>query len=319
MKIAITGVTGFIGRVLASKLAGQGHTVSGLVHSPEKSSLLGTGIQKVYGDIRDTSALAQTFQGCDLVYHCAAIVNGGRKAMMDVNVRGTESVCKTVRQLKINRMVYLSSIAVISGNDGPYPLKEDLPYSAYNDYGRSKIEAEKAVMSSMKDGLKISVIRPSAVYGPGEPHALSQAFKLAEIGILPIVGEGSVKWQLIHVDDLTDFLASLINNDRAYNDTFNVSSDEAIEMISLYRLIKKISRKGVIIRIPMWLLLPITTAADLPFLLSGKKPFTNKAKFFERYHTYDTAKARSMLGLTTRISLEQGLAQTYADWKTRRV
>jgi nucleoside-diphosphate-sugar epimerase len=312
MKIAVTGITGFIGRTLALKLAEQGHDVSGLVHSPEKSRLLGNNIKKLYGDIRDTAALTKLFQGCDLVYHCAAIVNGGGRAMMDVNAGGTGAVCNAVRQSKIKRMVYLSSIAVISGNDGPYPLKEELPYSAYNDYGSSKIEAEKVVRSYMKDGPDIAIIRPSAVYGPGEPHVLSGLLKLSDRGILPIAGNGLVKWQLIHIDDLTDFLVSIIDNDRAYNDIFNVSSDEALEMVDLYRLIKKITRKGVIIRIPLWLILPVAMIADTPFLFSGKKPFTNKVKFFERHHTYDTSKAKGILGLKTRISLEQGLAQIYA-------
>lgn len=315
MKIAITGTTGFIGRTLALKLANQGHDVSGLVHSPEKSRLLGDTIKKVYGDIRDTSALTKLFQGCDLVYHCAAIVNGGKKAMMEVNAGGTDAVCNAVRQSKIKKMVYLSSIAVISGNDGPYPLKEELPYRAYNDYGSSKIEAEKVVRDYIKDGLNIAIIRPSAVYGPGEPHVLSRLLKLSDTGILPIAGSGLVKWQLIHIDDLTDFLISIIDNDRAYNDIFNVSSDEAIEMVNLYRLIKKNTGRGVIIRIPLWLILPLAMIADAPFMLSGKRPFTNKVKFFERHHTYDTSKARDILGLKTRISLEQGLSQIYASRK----
>jgi nucleoside-diphosphate-sugar epimerase len=311
MKIAITGITGFIGKSLAGKLSKQGHDVSGLIHSPEKASSLPGSIKKVYGDIHNKDLLKKTFASCDLIYHCAAVVNGGKKEMMHINVHGTEAVCEVARDMHIKRMIYLSSIAVISGNDGPYPLSEALPYAAYNDYGISKIESEKVVKNYIKGGLNIAIIRPSAVYGRDEPHVLSRILKLSKIGILPIAGKGLVQWQLIHIDDLTDFLISIINNDRAYNDLFNISSDETIEMIDLYRLIKTFTHKGRIIHIPIWLLMLMAGIADIPFNVQGKKPFSNKVKFFERHHTYDTSKARDILGLKTRITLEQGLSQIY--------
>jgi nucleoside-diphosphate-sugar epimerase len=313
MKIAITGITGFIGKSLALKLLQQGNEVSGLVHSPEKARSLPASIKKVYGNIHNKVVLKQTFESCDLIYHCAAVVNGGKKEMMDINVRGTEAVCSVAEEMNIKRMIYLSSIAVISGNDGPYPLNEELPYAAYNDYGISKIESEKVVRDFIKKGLNAAIIRPSAVYGPGEPHVLSKILRLSKAGLLPLVGKGLVQWQLIHIDDLTDFLISIINNDRAYNDVFNVSSDETIEMIELYKLIKTFTHRGAIISIPLWLIMPVARITDIPFNLKGKRPFTNKVKFFERHHTYDTSKARNILGLKTKITLEQGLAQIYGS------
>ncbi len=311
MKVAITGITGFIGKSLALKLLKQGHEISGLIHLPEKAISLPKTIKKVYGDIHNKNVLKETFQSCDLIYHCAAIVNGGKNEMMQVNVRGTEAVCAVAKDMHIKRVIYVSSIAVISGNDGPYPLKETLPYAAYNDYGISKIESEKVVKEFIEKGLNTAIIRPSAVYGPNEPHVLSKLLKFSQIGIMPLAGNGHVQWQLIHIDDLTDFLISIIDNDRAYNDVFNVASDETIEMIELYKLIRTFTHRGVIIRIPMWLIMPMARIADLPFFLNGKKPFENKVKFFERHHTYDTSKARNILGLKTRITMEQGLAQIY--------
>ena len=317
MKIAITGITGFIGKSLARKLSKQGHDVSGLIHSPGKAALLPEGVRKVYGDILDKEALKETFASCDLVYHCAAVVNGGKSRMMEINVRGTQTVCDVALGMGMQKMIYLSSIAVISGNDGPYPLSESLPYAAYNDYGISKIESEKVARNYMKGGLNISLIRPSAVYGRDEPHVLSGILRLSRLGILPLAGSGHVQWQLIHIDDLTDFLISIINNEHAYNDIFNVSSEETIEMINLYRLITTFTHKGMIIHIPIWLLKLIAGAADLPFAMQGKRPFMNKVKFFERHHTYDTTKARDLLGLVTRITLQQGLAQIYGTAPVR--
>ena len=312
MNIAITGITGFIGKALALKLITQGHNVCGLIHSPQKASLLPDQIKKIYGDIRNRNALKSIFASCDLIYHCAAIVNGGKQEMLETNVRGTEAVCQVALEMGIKKMIYISSVAVISGNNGPYPLKEDLPYAAYNDYGVSKILAEKVAIEYIKKGLNIAIIRPSAVYGTDEPHVIAKIVKLSKIGILPLIGDGSVKWQLIHIDDLTDFLVSIINNEKAYNDIFNVSSDETIEMIELYRLVKSFVHRGIIIRIPIRAIMPVVRFVDLPFNLKGKKPFTNKIKFFERHHTYDVSKARNVLGLKTNISLSDGFAQIYS-------
>ena len=313
MKIAITGITGFIGRSLASKLLEQGHSITGLVHSPEKARSLPAAVRIIYGSVLSGDAVRKTFEACDAVYHCAAVVNGRRREMMQVNVRGTQIVCETALDMGIQKMIYLSSIAVISGNDGPYPLQEDLPYAAYNDYGNSKIEAEKAVRTSIGNGLNAAIIRSSAVYGPAEPHVLAGILKLSKLGVLPLAGSGAVQWQLIHIDDLIDFLASLLNNDRAYRDIFNVSSGEAIEMRELYRLIRGFSRRGIILSIPLRLILPMAWIADLPFRVAGRKPFTDKVRFFQRHHTYDISKARTILGLKTRITLRQGLAQIYGQ------
>lgn len=311
MKIAITGITGFIGKALALKLFKQGHEVLGLVHSPYKTRVLPNGIKKFYGDIHNKELLKQVFDKCDLIYHCAALVNGSKKAMMYTNAYGTMTVCDVAFTMRIKKIIYLSSIAVISGNDGPYPLTEDMPYAAYNDYGLSKIEAEKIVKEYIKKGLNISIIRPSAVYGPSEPHVITKAIRLSRMGILPIIGHGHQKWQLIHIDDLTDFLISIINNERAYNDVFNVSSAEYIEMIELYKLVKSISGMGIIVYLPIWFVMPIAKAFEIPFVITGKKPFTDKIKFFERDHVYDISKAKHILGLNTRIPLKQGIEQTY--------
>lgn len=311
MRIAITGITGFIGKALAIKLLGLGHEVSGLIHSPGKASLLPDRIKKIYGDIRDKNALKNIFNSCDLIYHCAALVNDGRQEMLDTNVGGTEAVCDVALSLGIKKMIYISSIAVISGNDGPYPLKEDLPYAAYNDYGISKIEAEKVAIKYMKMGLNVAIIRPSAVYGSDEPHFISKMLKLSRLGILPLVGDRDIKWQLIHIEDLTDFLIAIMNKKEAYNDIFNVSSDEIIKLTELYNLVRSLTHRGTIVRIPMWLIMPVAMLADLPFALKGKKPFTSKVKFFERDHIYDISKAQKILGLKTNITLADGAFSIY--------
>ncbi len=315
MKIAVTGITGFIGKKLALKLLKEGHEVCGLVHSEQKALLLPNNIKKFFGDIRSKTSVKKAIEGCELVYHCAAVVNGNRKTMMSVNVQGTETICEAARQLNIKKMIYISSVAVISGNEGLHPLKEDAPYSAYNDYGRSKIEAEKVVRKFIQNGVNIAVIRPSAVYGPDEPHALSYFFRLSKIGIMPIVGSGTTKWQLIHIEDLTDFLISIIGNKLAYNNIFNISSDEAVEIIQLYRLVRTLTNRGIIIHIPFRLIFPFAVLADIPFTIVGKAPFTNRVRFFEINHIYDLSKAKNILGFKTKIALRNGLSETYLHWK----
>ena len=89
----------------------------------------------------------------DLIFHCAASVSSKNKAELHkVNALGTENVCRVARQRRIKKMVYLSSVAVVSGNP-EIPLVEDLPYKATNPYGESKIVAEKIALDYRKKGL----------------------------------------------------------------------------------------------------------------------------------------------------------------------
>ena len=157
MKVLITGATGFIGKRLSERLVREGHEVICTGRILSKLDKLLDRVHAEYLDIEDPVALRDILskEKPEILFHCAALVdNSSLDTLMRINRDGTQNVLDACVKEGIERVVYLSSVAVISGNSQT-PLTDDLPYSATNQYGESKIEAEKIALSYRKKGLKI--------------------------------------------------------------------------------------------------------------------------------------------------------------------
>ena len=115
MKILVTGATGFIGSYLVKELVSQGHEVHALVRK-QNSKVLGARL--VYGDITDGSSLRPLQEyGFEAVFHCAGLVKEkGWKELYRTNVSGTENVCRLAKNCGVKRLVYTSSVSVVSNS-----------------------------------------------------------------------------------------------------------------------------------------------------------------------------------------------------------
>ncbi len=172
MKIFLTGATGYIGNQLAITLANEGNDVTALVRSPEKqNSLHHPNIRLVTGDITNYEALYNAMKDASQVYHVAGYARlwaPDSSIFYAVNVDGTKNVLKAAKELGIKKMVHTSSTAVF-GPTGFLPATEESPRIAPfdNDYDLSKHLAEKEVIKAAMDGLEVSIVSPSRVYGYG--------------------------------------------------------------------------------------------------------------------------------------------------------
>jgi uncharacterized protein YbjT (DUF2867 family) len=148
------------------------------------------GVTWVAGSLEDADALDALVSGADAVIHIAGVVNAPNRAGFAAgNATGTAAVISAMRRAKLNRIVHVSSLAARE--------------AALSDYGWSKSEAERHVSES---GLEWTMVRPPAIYGPGDAELL-ELFQMAARGfvLLPPGGRLSV----IHVDDLADLLVLL--------------------------------------------------------------------------------------------------------------
>lgn len=172
MNLFITGGTGYIGNLLALKLASSGHVVHALVRNPAGArNLVHPNIHLFKGDINDTGSIMTAMKGCDQVFHLAAFARLWAKPsdiFFKINVEGTRNVLAAAAELNISRFVYTSSTAVF-GTSINHPLSENDPRTIgfSSDYDLSKCIAEKLVMEYASKGLSALVVNPSRVYGPG--------------------------------------------------------------------------------------------------------------------------------------------------------
>jgi len=242
MNVLVTGGTGFIGRHLVRRLSELGgYNVFCLVRNPKKAEALKPlGVELIYADITDKVSLVKVLEHkIDIVFHCAAYVdNKPLKLLQKANVEGTENICELSLKLGVKEIVYLSSVAVICGNDGAV-LTEDLAYKAANPYGESKIKAEKIVLNYRRKGLPSVIIRPPMVYGEDEPHALGLLLRLLKYRIFPLIGKAKNKLHFVYVENVVELMIFSLGKKEFLEGTFFIADNEALSVRETFTIFSK--------------------------------------------------------------------------------
>ena len=187
MRIAVTGGTGFVGSHFIDSALADGHDINALTRRPQ---LARRGVVWIEGSLSDRDSLRQLVTNCDAVVHIAGILNGRDQASFEVgNVEGTLNVLSASTAAGIQRFVHVSSLAARE--------------PGLSMYGASKAKAEELVGRS---GLDWALVRPPAVYGPGDRETLD-LFAMAKRGVVLLPPKGRLS--VIHVDDLARLLLAL--------------------------------------------------------------------------------------------------------------
>jgi nucleoside-diphosphate-sugar epimerase len=313
MKILLTGATGFIGRNLVKHLLVKGHELVCLVRRTSNADFLEkAGVPLAVGDITDADAVDSCFREVrpQAVFHCAASVREKNEAKLyKVNVEATRNICRACQRHDTDRLVYLSSVAVISGNP-QVPLVDDLPYKATSAYGRSKAEAERVVLDFRREGLPVSVIRPCMIYGEDEPHALDRLLRAAESRRIPIldVPEMDSRLHLAYVGNVVQALILALEKDEAVQGTFMVADKEVITARKFLEILYDGLERGYPPVVPGW-------AVKLLMVIP---PLRRKIKRIFKDRVYDITRAVNLLGYDPETSTEEGLRRTVRHWKNER-
>ena len=199
-RVAVTGATGFIGRRLVHRLLADGVAVTALSRRRDPD-LDRSGAAVVVGSLEDAGALSQLVEGADAVVHAAGAVRARTsQQFVETNAGSTRRLIYAAARLRPPpRLLLLSSLAARE------PMLS--PYAA------SKRAAEDALAQEAR-GLWWLALRPPAVYGPGD-RATLPLFRAMKRGLLPVPADGSGRFSLIHVDDLTAAIVALISSDVA--------------------------------------------------------------------------------------------------------
>jgi nucleoside-diphosphate-sugar epimerase len=211
MRYFLTGATGFLGGALARQLAAAGHHVTAVVRDPAKAQALFTsasGITFVKGDITDKESMRTPMTGVDGVFHCAAWYKVGASAAETAiaertNVGGTRNVLELMRELRIPKGVYTSTVAIFSDTEGREPDEGFYHAGPFlSEYDRTKWRAHYEVAVPMqREGLPLVILQPGVIYGPGDTSGVRAAFVQYLQGKLAgIPAKTAFSWA--HVDDV---------------------------------------------------------------------------------------------------------------------
>ncbi|WP_336959399.1 NAD-dependent epimerase/dehydratase family protein [Sphingobium aquiterrae] len=187
-RLAITGATGFVGAATLDRALKAGFSVNALTRGKQPSR---RGVTWVAGALDDQASLDRLVRTADAVLHIAGVINApDRAGFEEGNALGTMRVVDAARKAGVRRFVHVSSLAARE--------------PALSAYGWSKELAERYVKASALDW---TIVRPPAVYGPGDREML-ELFRMAKRGFMLLPPAG--KLSIIEVGDLADLLLALI-------------------------------------------------------------------------------------------------------------
>jgi dihydroflavonol-4-reductase len=195
--VAITGATGFLGWHLGEAFRDAGWRVRAVVR-PGNAKPLPPGVESFEAHL-DAEALARAFQGCPVVVHAAALTRARNDDVFNaVNVAGTEAVVSAANRTGA-RVILISSQAAAGIGTPQRPSREDDPPRPVNAYGRSKLAAEEVLRSRAE--APWTIVRPSAVYGPGDRGFLP-LFRMASRGLFLLPADAALPFTIIYVEDV---------------------------------------------------------------------------------------------------------------------
>lgn len=231
----VTGATGFIGRRVVEALLREGVHVRAGVHTHGSARSL-PGHADCHGveiDISDFASLVRAMQGADTLYHFAAAVTSLASAehLRQVNADGTQCVWEAAVEAGVRKALYCSSTAVygLLARNG-HDVTEDVHPRAVEPYGRSKLLGERIAREiGAAHGIDTLVIRPAAVFGPGEHTHFGQELRNAAVSrILLAAGFQSRRFNFVHVEDVAGAAVHVMHLPQRKRDVYNVVVEPSI-------------------------------------------------------------------------------------------
>ena len=317
--ILLTGANGFVGSHIARGLIGKGHTVRALVRPTSDRSLVSDlPIEWIVGDLDATDVLQRAVGGVSHIIHCAGRVKAPNlEAYRHTNVTGTANLIEaaSIHAGGLERFVYISSLAAGGpSEDGRFRREED-PSQPATPYGISKREGEELVLHE-KDRLPVTVVRPAAVYGPGDTEVLAM-FKTIRWHVKPVFGSRSVRASVVHVSDLAEAILLATFCPAGAGEMFHVAEDRAYDLDELETMIAEaLDTWAVRVRFPAPIVMGIAAVSEWFASIFGVTPTFNRDKardFMQREWTCSIEKAQRLLGFQPRVPFASGARQT-VEW-----
>jgi len=319
-RVLITGGTGFIGGALARAALARGWQVRVLGRDALRSaSLQALGTEVVRGDLRDRAAVVAACAGVETVFHVGALSApwGAASAFHETNVGGTENVLAGCAAQGVARLVHVSSPSVVFAGRDQHQLPDNAPYPPHfaSVYSETKKLAEDRVNVAFRSGtLTGLILRPKAVFGPGDTSLLPRLIAAARAGRLPQLGSGKNVVELTYIDNAVQAL--LLAADAppaALGKTFTITNQEPVllwDVIGQVLDAQGIPRPRRVLPLPVALL--AARLLERRAARTGQEPLLTRytVQLLARTQTYNTQPSQALLGYFPHVPLAEGLART---------
>jgi dihydroflavonol-4-reductase len=319
MKTLVTGGPGFIGSHLIERLRERGDEVVSLAKDATNADILRRlEVETIIGDLNNGIDPVALLDRVEIVYHLAGVT---RARVTDDYYEGNLAATKRLIEhcLRhgrcVRRFVYVSSQAAAGPARNGRPVGEEDPCRPVSHYGRSKMLAERAVLAA-RDRLPVTIVRPSAVYGPRD-RDFHKYFRLIKHHLELLAGGGGGRLNLIHARDLVEGLLLAAEREEAIGQTYFIASEEEYTTKSIAGAIARaMQTRPIRIPVPAAIVYAAGGMLELIGRLSGREVLLNLQKAREMLQpawVCSVSKAGAELGFRSRVTLDDGIRDTL-DW-----
>jgi nucleoside-diphosphate-sugar epimerase len=308
--VALTGGTGFIGQRIVARLTAAGWAVRALVRRAD-SGLPGLGAATVHGALEDPASLAQLVEGAVAVVHVAgAIAAPSRHAFETINAQGTAQLVRAAATAESRpRVLLISSLAARAPE--------------LSAYAASKRRAETLAHTHAAGAIDLCILRPPAVYGPGD-RATLPLFRQLERGLLLAPNTAGARFSLLYVDDLAELVARLLELPAWQGDPIEPDDGRTggygwAELAGLSGAV--MGRRVRAIPVPRALLWLPAALIETGGRALSRSPILTRGKLREFYHDDWVSRGgwpQSLLATTARTQFQDGFARTMTWYKQSR-
>ena len=320
MIAVVTGSSGFIGSHLVNALLARGATVRVLLRRPP--AIPDPRVESAVVDLLDDRSVrsAPVWKRCTHVFHVGGVTKASTLGRFRAgNVIPTANVCAAAasRGGTPPKFILVSSLAAAGPAASPdRPVMEDDPPAPLEAYGQSKLEAEQA-LTRFRDNLPINILRPAAVYGPGDRDLL-RAFEQASRRIAFFAAPADQLFSIVHVADVVSALILAAEAVAVESRTYFVANREPVSWRSLYGIVEAIAGVNPLhVKLPFAGLRAAAMAADFVSRASGRQFLLNGSRVAlarPRWWLCDSSRIRRELEWSETQPLREGLRMTYLSY-----
>ena len=297
LKVALTGATGFVGRAVVLALMAEHHQVSALVRGSPRADLH-TDLRQVQGDLQNTVALDDLTKGAEVVIHIAGVIGGrSRSDFFVANEQGTLRVAEAAARNGVKRFVLISSLSA-----------REPTLSAY---GASK-NAGETVLENFKAKMSVIVLRPPAVYGPGDNGTFPLLRSLTQsIALIP--SNSKARFSLIYVDDLARIIVDAAGVTKSGVIELDDNQRLGYDWMELVRIAKASEQRSITpIFLPKFIAMFAAVVVEAFAKAHGKVPIVSRDKIHQLYH-WDWVARGTSWPLKEPVGFAAGF-KTTIDW-----
>ncbi len=325
----VTGATGLLGSHLAEQLIARGSKVRALVRPTSQTGFLESlGVELVEGDLTDPRSCVEAVQNVQQVYHAAAKVGdwGTWDEFRHSCLLGTEQLARAAIKAGVDRFVHISSTSAYGHPPRTgKPIVEDDPLGVglwwpWDYYTKSKVESERILWRlSESEGLRLTVIRPSWLYGERDRTTTARLIGRLRSGGIPVIGSGHNPLSAIYAGNVADAAILAAQDPESVNEAYNITDQGPItqrEFIECWSRSLGAKRPRFDRRLPHPY--PVVFLGAFAIEAFGRLTKQPDPPIITRYATwlmarqiwYSTEKARSRLGWTPTVDYPESIQRT---------